>query len=196
VNREILNLLKSNPKLSATELVKKTNLSSRSVKRYLKLLREKKHIKRIGPAKGGRWEGRPDMALFLFTKAILENKPIQVFNNGNMPVPWNAKQIPLGVRDFTYVDDIVEGVTRVIDNPPSREIREANISPGPVGIQNKIPATNFSSGEEEYSANRRREVVNSDGVVEKPVASGQPPEAPYKIYNIGNSSPVPLMEYI
>jgi len=59
------------------------------------------------------------MALFLFTKAILENKPIQVFNNGNMPVPWNAKQIPLGVRDFTYIDDIVEGVTRVIDSPPA-----------------------------------------------------------------------------
>lgn len=54
----------------------------------------------------GPW-GRPDMALFLFTKAILENKPIQVFNNGNM------------VRDFTYVDDIVEGVVRVIDNPPA-----------------------------------------------------------------------------
>ncbi|HTN08603.1 NAD-dependent epimerase [Agriterribacter sp.] len=54
----------------------------------------------------GPW-GRPDMALFLFTKAILENKPIQVFNNGNM------------VRDFTYVADIVEGVVRVIDNPPA-----------------------------------------------------------------------------
>ena len=54
----------------------------------------------------GPW-GRPDMALFLFTKAILENKPIQVFNNGNM------------VRDFTYIDDIVEGVVRVIDNPPA-----------------------------------------------------------------------------
>jgi hypothetical protein len=46
------------------------------------------------------------MALFLFTKAILEDKPIQVFNNGNM------------VRDFTYINDIIEGVTRVIDNPP------------------------------------------------------------------------------
>ncbi|MGM0649606.1 MAG: NAD-dependent epimerase [Bacteroidota bacterium] len=72
----------------------------------------------------GPW-GRPDMALFLFTKAILENKPIHVFNKGNM------------VRDFTYVDDIVEGVTRVIDNPKG-----------------------------------------------------------YKLYNIGNSSPVQLMEYI
>lgn len=52
----------------------------------------------------GPW-GRPDMALFLFTKGILEGTPIQVFNNGKM------------VRDFTYVDDIVEGVIRVIDRP-------------------------------------------------------------------------------
>ncbi len=52
----------------------------------------------------GPW-GRPDMAFFLFTKAILEGKPIQVFNNGNM------------LRDFTYVDDIVEGVIRVMDKP-------------------------------------------------------------------------------
>jgi UDP-glucuronate 4-epimerase len=49
----------------------------------------------------GPW-GRPDMALFLFTKAILENKPIQVFNHGKMQ------------RDFTYIDDIVEGVVRVM----------------------------------------------------------------------------------
>lgn len=52
----------------------------------------------------GPW-GRPDMALFLFTKAALEGKPIKVFNNGDM------------LRDFTYVDDIVEGITRVIDSP-------------------------------------------------------------------------------
>ena len=52
----------------------------------------------------GPW-GRPDMALFLFTKAALEGKTIQVFNNGDMK------------RDFTYIDDIVEGVVRVIDNP-------------------------------------------------------------------------------
>lgn len=50
----------------------------------------------------GPW-GRPDMALFLFTKAMLENRPIDVFNNGQM------------VRDFTYVDDIVEGVVRLLD---------------------------------------------------------------------------------
>ncbi len=54
----------------------------------------------------GPW-GRPDMALFLFTKAILENQPIQVFNYGNM------------IRDFTYIDDIVEGLVRVIEHPPS-----------------------------------------------------------------------------
>ncbi len=48
--------------------------------------------------------GRPDMALFLFTKAILENKPIDVFNHGKMK------------RDFTYIDDIVEGIVRLIDN--------------------------------------------------------------------------------
>ena len=49
----------------------------------------------------GPW-GRPDMALFMFTKAILENKPIRVFNHGKMQ------------RDFTYIDDIVEGVVRVM----------------------------------------------------------------------------------
>lgn len=52
----------------------------------------------------GPW-GRPDMALFLFTKAILEDKPIDVFNHGNM------------IRDFTFIDDIVEGVIRTLDKP-------------------------------------------------------------------------------
>ncbi len=55
----------------------------------------------------GPW-GRPDMALFLFTKAIMENRPIDVFNNGDME------------RDFTYIDDIVEGVYRVIHRLPQR----------------------------------------------------------------------------
>lgn len=53
----------------------------------------------------GPW-GRPDMALFLFTRAILEGKPIDIFNSGDMS------------RDFTYIKDIVEGVVRVNDNPP------------------------------------------------------------------------------
>jgi len=52
----------------------------------------------------GPW-GRPDMALFLFTRAILAGAPIDVFNHGRMR------------RDFTYIDDIVEGVVRVIDRP-------------------------------------------------------------------------------
>jgi len=56
----------------------------------------------------GPW-GRPDMALFLFTRAILEDRPIDVFNNGNME------------RDFTYIDDIVEGVCRIIDHLPESD---------------------------------------------------------------------------
>jgi UDP-glucuronate 4-epimerase len=54
----------------------------------------------------GPW-GRPDMALFLFTRAILENRPIDVFNEGRM------------MRDFTYIDDIVEGLIRVMGRPPA-----------------------------------------------------------------------------
>ncbi len=56
----------------------------------------------------GPW-GRPDMALFLFTKAALEGNTIDVFNNGEM------------LRDFTYIDDIVEGIKRVIDNPAKKD---------------------------------------------------------------------------
>lgn len=56
----------------------------------------------------GPW-GRPDMALFLFTKAILENKPIEVFNHGKMQ------------RDFTYIDDIIEGVVRVMGKLPEAD---------------------------------------------------------------------------
>lgn len=96
----------------------------------------------------GPW-GRPDMALFLFTKAIKENKPIQVFNNGNM------------FRDFTYIDDIVEGISRVIDSPP------------------------VSS-----SFQKRNENVQTNGLSQKEKT------VPYKVYNIGNSSPVSLMDYI
>ncbi len=57
----------------------------------------------------GPW-GRPDMALFIFTKAILENKPIQIFNHGNMQ------------RDFTYVDDIVEGIVKVMHHVPQTDL--------------------------------------------------------------------------
>jgi len=90
----------------------------------------------------GPW-GRPDMALFLFTKAILEDKPIDVYNNGNMQ------------RDFTYIDDIVEGVVRVIDNPPTGNTLWSGKNPDP-----------------------------SSSI------------APYKVYNIGNSKPVKLLDFI
>jgi UDP-glucuronate 4-epimerase len=66
----------------------------------------------------GPW-GRPDMALFLFTKAILEDKPIDVFNFGKMR------------RDFTYIDDIVEGVLRVIDNIPKGNPNWNPLKPDP-----------------------------------------------------------------
>jgi UDP-glucuronate 4-epimerase len=66
----------------------------------------------------GPW-GRPDMALFLFTKGILEGTPIKVFNHGKM------------VRDFTFVDDIVEGVVRVIDRPPRPEPTWSGMHPDP-----------------------------------------------------------------
>ena len=90
----------------------------------------------------GPW-GRPDMALFLFTKAILEGKPINVFNNGQMS------------RDFTYVDDIVEGVMRVNDNPPQGNENWSGKTPDPGTAR-----------------------------------------APFKVYNIGNNSPVRLMDFI
>ncbi len=88
----------------------------------------------------GPW-GRPDMSLFLFTKAILEGQPIDVFNHGDMQ------------RDFTYVDDIVEGVVRVLDRVPAPD-----------------PAADLSD----------------------PALS----TAPYRLYNIGNHSPVQLGEFI
>jgi UDP-glucuronate 4-epimerase len=74
----------------------------------------------------GPW-GRPDMALFLFTKAALEGNKIDVFNNGQM------------LRDFTYIDDIVEGIIRVIDNPPKPNpnwSHETSTSSAPYKIYN------------------------------------------------------------
>jgi UDP-glucuronate 4-epimerase len=66
----------------------------------------------------GPW-GRPDMALFLFTKAILEGKPIDVFNHGKMQ------------RDFTYIDDIVEGVVRVMHKIPQPNPNWSSTAPDP-----------------------------------------------------------------
>ena len=77
----------------------------------------------------GPW-GRPDMALFLFTEAMLKDEPIKVFNHGNM------------VRDFTYIDDIVEGIVRVIQHPPqgnpdwSGAHPDPSTSPAPYKIYN------------------------------------------------------------
>lgn len=90
----------------------------------------------------GPW-GRPDMALFLFTKAILEGRAIDVFNHGKMQ------------RDFTYVDDIVEGVIRVID---------------------RIASPNAS-----YDASRADPATSN---------------VPYRVFNIGNNNPVPLLDFI
>ncbi len=66
----------------------------------------------------GPW-GRPDMALFLFTRAMIEGKPIQVFNHGRMQ------------RDFTYIDDIVEGVLRVLDRAPVADATFDAAAPDP-----------------------------------------------------------------
>ncbi len=66
----------------------------------------------------GPW-GRPDMALFLFTKAILNDEPIKVFNYGKME------------RDFTYIDDIIEGVIRVMANPPKPNENFNKLNPNP-----------------------------------------------------------------
>ncbi len=90
----------------------------------------------------GPW-GRPDMALFLFTKAILEGRPIDVFNHGKMQ------------RDFTYVDDIVEGVIRVLDRVAEPNLDYVSDTPDP-GTSN----------------------------------------APFRVFNIGNHNPVPLLDYI
>lgn len=66
----------------------------------------------------GPW-GRPDMALFLFTQNILAGKPIDIFNNGNH------------ARDFTYIDDIVEGVLRVAEKPPEPSSKWSGAEPDP-----------------------------------------------------------------
>ncbi len=95
----------------------------------------------------GPW-GRPDMALFLFTKAILENKPIKVFNHGKMQ------------RDFTYIDDIVEGVVRVINAVPEPNLNWSGDMPDPgtsykpyrifnIGNNNPVKLTEFIEAIEE-----------------------------------------------
>jgi UDP-glucuronate 4-epimerase len=79
----------------------------------------------------GPW-GRPDMALFIFTKAILEGRPIPVFNNGYM------------IRDFTYVDDIVEGIVRVINRPAAPDQSWSGDAPSP--SRSKAPYCIYNIG--------------------------------------------------
>lgn len=90
----------------------------------------------------GPW-GRPDMAPFQFVRAILEDKPLKVFNYGNHR------------RDFTYIDDIVEGVIRVLDHPAQSNSQWNGRQPDPASSA-----------------------------------------APWRVYNIGNSQPVKLLDYI
>ena len=90
----------------------------------------------------GPW-GRPDMALFKFTSAILNDQKVQLFNNGNH------------MRDFTYVDDIVEAVIRILDHPAIPSVLWSGLTPD--------PATSL---------------------------------APWRIYNIGNSRPIALRDYV
>jgi len=95
----------------------------------------------------GPW-GRPDMALFLFTKGILAGEPIPVFNEGKM------------VRDFTYIDDIVEGVVRVIDNPAAPDPAWRSEAPSPA--TSKAPWRIFNIGN-----NRRVELMRYIQAIEK-----------------------------
>jgi UDP-glucuronate 4-epimerase len=89
----------------------------------------------------GPW-GRPDMALFKFTRAILAREPIELYNHGNMR------------RDFTYIDDIVEGVVRVLDRPPAPDPAWSGERPDPaassapyriynIGNHNPVELTRF-----------------------------------------------------
>ena len=102
----------------------------------------------------GPW-GRPDMALFLFTKAILEGKPIDVFNHGNMQ------------RDFTYVDDIVEGVIRVMDRNAAVNAEYDPISADPA--TSNAPYRVFNIGN-----NNPVQLLDFIGAIEK--ALGMPAE--------------------
>lgn len=81
----------------------------------------------------GPW-GRPDMALFVFTKAILNNEPINVFNNGNM------------MRDFTYIDDIVEGVFRVVKEPAKENPAWSAEKPDPASSSAPYKLYNIGNG--------------------------------------------------
>ena len=106
----------------------------------------------------GPW-GRPDMALFLFTKAILAGRPIDVFNHGRMQ------------RDFTYIDDIVEGVVRVADRMPGRTRpgRATRPIPAPAGALQDLQHRQPSAGRTAVLHRDAGEVLGAAGR-EKPAA--------------------------
>ncbi len=114
----------------------------------------------------GPW-GRPDMALFLFTKAILAGEPIKVFNHGRHR------------RSFTYVDDIVEGVVRVLEKPAEMMAR--------------VQGSGFRVQENPDPASPEPRTLNPEPFTPHPATS---PVAPYRIYNIGNETTVELLRYI
>ena len=105
----------------------------------------------------GPW-GRPDMAYFKFTKAILESKSIDVYNHGKMQ------------RDFTYIDDIIDGILKTMLKIPSVETKVAN--------------DDLVSNKPEVLPN-----LNSQNIITNA-------KAPYRIYNIGNNKPVSLRKFI
>lgn len=104
----------------------------------------------------GPW-GRPDMALFLFTKAILEGKPIEVFNNGKMR------------RDFTYVDDIVEGIVRIFDQPAKSNPDWNNQNPDPATSSAPFAVFNIGRGEPVNLLDFVEEIEKETGLIAKKV---------------------------
>ncbi len=104
----------------------------------------------------GPW-GRPDMALFLFTKAIIEGKPIQVFNQGNMS------------RDFTYIDDIVNGIVKIIDNPATSNSKWVGKEPDPSSSNAPYKVYNIGKGSPVNLMDFVREIENNLGIEAKKI---------------------------
>ena len=102
----------------------------------------------------GPW-GRPDMALFLFTKAMLASKPIDVYNRGNME------------RDFTYIDDIVEGVTRIVNKAPKPDPEWASDHPNPASSSAPYRIYNIGSNAPVQLMDYIREIEKNLGVEAK-----------------------------
>ncbi|MEQ7799390.1 NAD-dependent epimerase [Pedobacter sp. ASV1-7] len=102
----------------------------------------------------GPW-GRPDMALFIFTKSILEGKPIEIFNNGNMS------------RDFTYIDDIVEGITRLIDKPAKCDANWDALNPDPSSSKAPFSVFNIGRGAPVSLMEFIKEIENNLGIKAK-----------------------------